>query len=78
MTSILRTSVNNSIYALHNPAGMHVGNLKWIQGQWKFKAVGYEPSGLVIPGGGPLTDRHNATFDQLDEALIRATFFDKE
>jgi hypothetical protein len=29
----------------------------------------------VIPGGGPLTDRHNTLFAQLDEATIRAHFF---
>jgi hypothetical protein len=52
-----------------------VGYFKWIQGKWKFKAVGYGSSGQLIPGGGPLTDLHNTTFDQLDEALIRATFF---
>lgn len=78
MTSILRTSVNNSMVALHHPAGLHVGNFKWIQGQWKFKAVGYGPSGQVMPGYGPLTDRHNTTFEQLDEALIRAAFFKEE
>ena len=78
MTSLLRTTGNNSIYALHNPAGLHVGNLKWIQGQWKFKALGYGPSGQVIPGGGPLTDRHNATFDKLDEAQIQAAFFKED
>ena len=70
--------VNEGVYALNDPAGQHVGYIKWIQGQWKFKAVGYGPSGQLIPGGGPLTDRHNATFDQLDETLIRTTFFDKE
>ena len=49
------------------------GNLKLINGVWKFKAIGYDPNGDVIPGGGPLTDRHNATFVALDEALISAT-----
>jgi hypothetical protein len=67
--------VNEGVYALHDPAGQHVGNFKWIQGQWKFKAVGYGPSGQLIPGGGPLTDRHNTVLGQLDEARIRATFF---
>jgi hypothetical protein len=28
-----------------------------------------------MPGHGPLTDRHNACFDRLDEAIIRAQFF---
>jgi hypothetical protein len=70
--------VGQDITALHNPAGLHVGNFKWIQGQWKFKSVGYGPSGQVMPCGGPLTDRHNTTFDQLDEAQIRAVFFNEE
>ena len=53
-----------------NDAGLHVGNLKLIGGAWKFKAIGYEASGSVIPGGGPLTDRHNTSFTVLDEAEI--------
>jgi stress response protein SCP2 len=32
--------VNEGVYALHDPAGQHVGYFKWILGQWKFKAVG--------------------------------------
>ena len=51
-------------------AGLHVGNLKLIGGAWKFKAIGYTASGSVIPGGGPLTDRHNTSFTVLDEAEI--------
>ena len=51
-------------------AGLHVGNLKRIGGAWKFKAIGYDASGSVIPGGGPLTDRHNTGFAALDEADI--------
>jgi hypothetical protein len=78
MASTLLTSVNHDITALHNPFGLHVGNFKWIQGQWKFKAVGYGPSGQVIPGGGPLTARHNTTLAELDEAPIRADFFKEE
>ena len=53
-------------------AGHHVGNLKWIGGVWKFKAIGQDSSGAVIPGGGPLTDRHNTVFSSLDEAQIRS------
>ena len=49
------------------------GNLKLINGVWKFKAIGYDPNGDVIPGGGPLTDRHNTTFIALDKALNSAT-----
>lgn len=75
MTSTLLTSVNHGMYALYNPTGLHVGNFKWIQGQWKFKAIGYGPAGQVMPGHGPLTDWHNTTFAQLDEDQIRSQFF---
>lgn len=51
-------------------AGLHVGNLKLIGGVWKFKAIGYDAAGQVIPGGGPLTDRHNIAFATLDEVGI--------
>jgi hypothetical protein len=67
--------INDGVHALHDTAGLHVGNFKWVNGQWKFKAVGYGPAGQVMPGHGPLTDRHNTCFAQLDEATIRAQFF---
>ena len=51
-------------------AGLHVGNLKQIGSVWKFKAIGYEATGEVVPGGGPLTDSHNLIFATLDEAEI--------
>ena len=51
-------------------SGLHIGNLKLIGGVWKFKAVGYNELGYVIPGGGPLTGRHNTTFAALDESAI--------
>ena len=51
---------------------VHVGNLKWINSAWKFKAIGYTAAGEVIPGGGPLTDRHNSVFAELDPALVAA------
>jgi hypothetical protein len=53
-----------------NSAGLHVGNLKLIGGVWKFKAIGYDASGQVVPGGGPLTEKHNTAFAALDEAEI--------
>ena len=59
-------------YRILTDQGEHVGNLKFINGVWKFKAIGYDPNGDVIPGGGPLTDRHNAFFVTLDAALISA------
>ena len=67
--------INDGVYALYDQTGLHVGQFKWINGQWKFKAIGYGPSGQVLPGGGPLTDRHNFTLAQLDEHLIRQQFF---
>ena len=67
--------INEGVCALHDPSGLHVGNFKWIQGQWKFKAIGYDPNGRVLPGEGPLTDRHNTIFQQLDEAVISSQFF---
>ena len=51
-------------------AGLHVGNLKLIAGAWKFKAIGHDQAGQVVPGGGPLTDRHNTVFATLDESEI--------
>jgi hypothetical protein len=53
--------------------GLHLGNLKLIGTVWKFKAIGYGPAGELIPGGGPLTERHNTRFDSLDAAVISAT-----
>ena len=58
------------IYRVLTGTGQHVGNLKYIGGSWKFKAIGYDVSGQVIPGGGPLTDRHNLVFATLQEAEI--------
>lgn len=52
--------------------GAHVGNLKQINGVWKFKALGYDAQGEVMPGHGPLTAQHNLVFAVLDEALICA------
>jgi hypothetical protein len=52
--------------------GRQVGNLKLIGGRWKFKAIGHDDQGQLVPGGGPLTDRHNMSFDQLDAVEISA------
>ena len=73
MHKLTLTSLSDDAYRIMTHQGEHVGNLKFINGVWKFKAIGYDPNGDVIPGGGPLTDRHNATFAALDEALISAT-----
>ena len=54
-------------------AGLHVGNLKLIGVVWKFKAIGYDAVGQVVPGGGPLTEKHNVMFAALDEGKISQT-----
>ena len=61
---------NSGICRVLTSAGLHVGNLKLIGSVWKFKAIGYDTSSQIVPGGGPLTDRHNASFAALDEAEI--------
>ena len=67
-------SVNAGAYSVHTVAGDHVGNLKFIGGVWKFKAVGYDANGNVIPGGGPLTGRHNTRFAAPDATQVSALF----
>jgi hypothetical protein len=62
--------VNPGVCQVHTSAGLHVGNLKLIGSLWKFKAIGYDEARRVVPGGGPLTDRHNTVFTRLDEADI--------
>ena len=62
--------VNDGVYRVLAGTGDHIGNLKLIGGQWKFKAIGYGGQGEVIPGGGPLTGKHNIVFATLDEGLI--------
>lgn len=66
MTSESSGRIDDRTCRVLNAMGDHVGNLKWIRGVWKFKAIGYDASGAVIPGGGPLTDRHNTVFATLD------------
>ena len=65
--------VNDLVYAVRQADGALVGNLKRIGAMWKFKAVGVEADGSLVPGGGPFTHRHNTPFDSPDEALVRAT-----
>ena len=74
MTPFTLKPLNDGSCQLLDARGQHVGNLKLINGRWKFKAIGYGPQGEVFPGGGPLTDRHNTTFAQLDAAEIALTF----
>ena len=62
--------VNSQVCGVYTRAGVHVGNLKLIGEVWKFKAIGIDAGGHVVPGGGPLTGRHNMVFAVLDEAAI--------
>ncbi|WP_210543809.1 hypothetical protein [Rhodoferax sp. PAMC 29310] len=78
MTDLQLRQVNENVYAVMTANGDHVGNLKRIGAIWKFKAIGYEASGEVIPGGGPLTDRHNLALnapsaEALNAAMTAAT-----
>ena len=59
--------VNAQVCSVLTASGEHVGNLKLIGGVWKFKAIGYDDGGRVIPGGGPLTDKHNIVFAMPDD-----------
>ena len=61
------------MYRVIAAAEGHVGNLELIAGQWKFKAVGYRLAGELVPGGGPLTGRHNTVFDAPDETQLAST-----
>ncbi len=62
--------LNEGVYRVLTAQDEHVGNLKRINGLWKFKAIGYTAQGELIPGGGPLTGRHNISFASFDEVLI--------
>ena len=64
--------VNDRVFRVQTERGEHVGNLKHTTGQWKFKAIGYDKRGDVMPGWGPLTDRHNTVFAGPDEAMVNS------
>ncbi|MDO9145485.1 hypothetical protein [Rhodoferax sp.] len=72
MTALTLSFVNPNVYSVHLADGAHVGNLKRIGALWKFKAVGYDASGGVEPGGGPFTDRHNTALSEPDVRELNA------
>ena len=72
MHALTLTLINADVHSVHLPDGSHVGNLKRIGAVWKFKAIGYDAAGNVIPGGGPLTDRHNTPFSAPDADVVSA------
>ncbi len=67
MRTLRLVRFNDAVYRVLCDRGEHVGNLKWIRGRWKFKAIGHDAEGRMIPGGGPLTDRHDTVFTAPDE-----------
>ena len=74
MTTLSLKRVNTDVIGVYAEHGLHVGNLKRIGAIWKFKAIGYDATGGVEPGGGPLTDRHNTVFAAPDADAINSTF----
>jgi hypothetical protein len=76
LTTLALTAVNANVHSVHLADGTHVGNLKHIGGVWKFKAIGYDAAGRVLPGGGPLTHQHNTTFPEAEAAALSAAFRD--
>jgi len=74
LTPLTLTCVNANVYSVHLADGSHVGNLKRIGALWKFKAVGYDASGSVEPGGGPFTHRHNTVLSTPDVLELNARF----
>jgi hypothetical protein len=72
MSELTLSPVNDGVWQVNHRALGHVGNLKLIGSVWKFKAIGYGLGGEVVPGGGPLTDRHNTVLTEPDEALVNA------
>lgn len=72
MPPLTLTCVNANVHSVHLPDGSHVGNLKRIGTVWKFKAVGYDDTGAVEPGGGPLTHRHNTLLANADVDELNA------
>lgn len=72
MAELTVSRVDDGVWRVLDASGLHVGYLKLIGGLWKFKAIGYGEQGELIPGGGPLTGRHNTLFRRIDAAEISA------
>lgn len=70
MNALTLHPVNANVHSVHLADGTHVGNLKRIGTIWKFKAIGYDAAGYAEPGGGPLTDHHNAEFSEPDATAL--------
>ena len=66
------TPLNGGVQIVCSAEGQLVGTLKRIAGQWKFKAVGVDEAGDLVPGGGPLSDRHNTLVAEPTAAGVSA------
>ena len=64
--------INVEAVGIYTDQGELVGNLKRIGAVWKFKAIGVDADGQLVPGGGPLTERHNTAFQTADAAEVNA------
>lgn len=74
MNKLKLSRFNDVAYLVTSEQDEHVGNLKLINGAWKFKAIGYDADGDVIPGGGPFTHRHNTLFATPDANEVNTRF----
>ncbi len=72
MNKLTLSRLNDHVYRVLSGQGEHVGNLKFVNGVWKFKAIDYDRTDAVIPGWEPFIECHNTTFVGLDEVLINA------
>jgi hypothetical protein len=59
-------AVRSGVCAVWDLQGRQAGSLKRIGQRWKFKAMGHDGQGQIVPGGGPLTGRHNMGCERLD------------
>ena len=72
MNQLTLHRTHDQVVRVLDSQGECVGNLKLIGTVWKFKALGHDADGHLVPGGGPLTGRHNMAFAELDEAVVSA------
>ena len=53
MNPLTLQRLNDQVFRVLSRQGEQVGNLKRIGGVWKFKAIGHDASGNVIPAVAP-------------------------
>lgn len=64
--------LNEGVQVVYDLEGQPIGTIKRIGGRWKFKALGVDPAGDLVPGGGPLSERHNTVVEDPSEAGVSA------